>query len=38
MSSPIERRRLTVDFDWRALTGCSGSLRVKKRERRVADE
>ena len=30
--------RLTVDFDWRGLTRRSGSLRVKKWERRVADE
>ena len=29
--------RLTVDFDRRALTRRSGSLRVKKWERRVAD-
>ena len=29
--------RLTVDFDWRGLTRRSGSLRVKKWERRVAD-
>ena len=30
--------RLTVDFDCRGLTRRSGSLRVKKWERRVADE
>jgi hypothetical protein len=28
--------RLTVDFDWRTLTRRSGTLRVKKWERRVA--
>lgn len=32
------RDRLAVDFDWRALTRRSSSLRVKKWERRVADE
>jgi hypothetical protein len=30
--------RLTVDFDWRALPRRAGSVRVKKWERRVADE
>ena len=30
--------RRTVDFNWRALTRRSGRLRVKKWERRVADE